>query len=111
MIKIADLRRTQRIERERQKREWELERQRQAELARLRQIELERREDLEKQAENWVKSRQLREYIQTMEITASKQGISGPSHKGYAFWMRWAKAHADRLDPLTNGLPFENETE
>jgi hypothetical protein len=31
--------------------------------------------------------------------------------KRYAFWMRWAKAHADRLDPLTNGLPFENETE
>ena len=111
VIKIADLRRTRRIEREKQEREWELERQRQAELARLRQIELERREDLEKQAENWVKSRQLREYIQAVEIAASKQGISSPSHEGYAFWMRWAKAHADRLDSLTNGLPFENETE
>ena len=74
-------------------------------------IELERREDLEKQAENWVKSRHLREYIQAVEIAASKQGLSGPSHEGYTFWMRWAKAHADRLDPLTNGLPFENETE
>ncbi len=86
-------------------------RQRQAELARLRQIELERREDLEKQAENWVKCRQLREYIQAVETAASKQGISDPSHEGYAFWVRWAKAHADRLDPLTNGLPFENEIE
>ena len=111
VIKFADLKRTRRIEREKQDREWELERQRQAELARLRQIELERREDLEKQAENWVKSRQLREYIQAVEIAASKQGISSPSHEGYAFWMRWAKAHADRLDPLTNGLPIENETE
>ena len=49
--------------------------------------------------------------IQALEIAASKQGISGPSHEGYAFWMRWAKAHADRLDPLTNGLPFEDETD
>ena len=67
--------------------------------------------DLEKQAENWVKSRQLREYIQAVEIAASKQGISGPFHEGYAFWIRWAKAHADRLDPLIRRLPFEDDSE
>ena len=104
VIKIADLKRTRRIEREKQEREWELERQRQAELARLRQIELERREDLEKQAENWVKSRQLREYIQAVEIAASKQGISGPSHEGYAFWIPALRSAAAGMTNLVVGL-------
>jgi hypothetical protein len=111
VIKIADLRRTRRIERKKQEEEWEKQRQRRAELARLRQIELERRDDLEKQATNWVKSQQLREYIQAVEMAAATKGISGLSHEGFAFWMRWANAHADRLDPLTHGLPFENDRE
>lgn len=110
-IKIADLRRTRRIERKKQEEEWEKERQRRAEQERLRQIELERRADLEQQAENWVKSRQLHEYIEAVETAAVAKGISsGLSHEGFAFWLRWATAHADRLDPLTNGLPFENGT-
>lgn len=111
VIKIADLKRTWRIKREEEKREWEKERQRRAERARLGQIELERREDLEKQAANWVKSQQLRDYIQAIEMAAAKQGIAGRAKDSYAFWMRWANAHADRLDPLTRGLPFEDEAE
>jgi hypothetical protein len=111
VIKIADLRRTRRIERKKQEEEWEKQRQRRAELARLRQIELERRDDLEKQATNWVKSQQLREYIQAVEMAAATKGISGLSHEGFSFWMRWANAHADRLDPLTHGLPFKNDRE
>ncbi len=91
--------------------EWEKQRQRREELARLHQIELERRDDLEKQAANWVKSQQLREYIQAVEMAAATKGISGLSNEGYAFWMRWAKVHADRIDPLTRGLPFEDEAE
>ena len=111
VIKIGDLKRTWRIKREEEEREWENQRQRRAELARLRQIELERRDDLEKQATNWVKSQQLREYIQAVEMAAATKGISGLSHGGFAFWMHWANAHADRLDPLTHGLPFEKDQE
>lgn len=111
VIKIADLKRTWRIKREEEEREWEKQRQHRAEQARLRQIELERRDDLEKQATNWVKSQQLREYIKAVEMAAATKGISGLSHEGFAFWMRWANAHADRLDPLTHGLPFEKDQE
>ena len=98
------LERIRRIEREKQEREWELERQRQAELARLRQIELERWEDLEKQAENWVKSRRLREYIQEVEMEASKKGISGISHKGFAFWIPALRSAAAGMTNLVVGL-------
>ena len=108
VIKIADLSRTRRIEMKKQEDAWEKQRQRRAELARLQQVELERREDLEKQAENWVKSQQLREYMRAVETAASKQGISENSHEGFAIWIRWAKVHADRLDPLSHGLPFED---
>jgi hypothetical protein len=111
VIKIADAKRTRSIEREKEHQQWELERQRRAEQERLRQIELQRRDELEKQAENWIKSRHLRDYIQAVEAAAAQKGISGMSHEGFAFWIRWARGHADRLDPLSRGLPFEDGSE
>ena len=111
VIKIADLKRTRKIENEKREQQWELERQRRAELERQQEIELQRRNDLEKQSENWVKSRQLREYIQEVETAASTKGFSTTTNERYAFWLRWANNHADRLDPLINGLPFEEDEE
>ena len=108
MVKIADQKRTRRIEAIEQERLWKIERQRQAELRRLREIELQRRVDLEMQAEKWIKSRQLREYIQAVETEASIKSISEVPNERYTFWLCWAKNHADRLDPLSYGLPLED---
>jgi hypothetical protein len=73
---------------------------------------MQRRADLEMQAENWVKSRQLSDYIRAVEIEASKKGITELSNEKFTFWLRWAKSHADRLDPLNQRLQFEdNESE
>lgn len=110
-IIVADLDRSRRIEREEEHRRWEIERQRQAELERLRQIEEGRRQELEKQADNWVKSRQLRNYINAVEAVAIKHGIPADSKFQYKKWLSWAKAHADRLDPLTDRLPFETDND
>ena len=101
--------RSNRIEREEQQRQWEEERRRQAELERLRQIEEERRRDLEVQAGRWSKSKQLREYIGAVEKAVAKQGVPEDVKGQFEKWIVWANRHADRIDPILNGFPLQNE--
>lgn len=108
-VKVADIRRSDRIEREEQWRQQEEERRRQDEMNRLRQIEEERLRDLENQTDRWFKSNQLREYISAVENAASERGIS-INDEPLKRWLQWAKNHANRFDPLYNNLPFENKT-
>ena len=110
-IIIADLHRTRRIEREEENRRWEMERQRRAEIERLRQIEMERRKKLENQAENLAKSVQVKKLIEATMAAASKKGISAESRPEYRKWLKWATAHADRLNPLKDRLPFESDSD
>lgn len=92
----------------RQKHEEE-ERLRQEELfrrqeeERRRQEEEARRKALEFQCELWVKSRNLRSFLQACESLIAEHlgGIDPDSTE--AMWLRWAYSHADRLDPLRNG--------
>jgi hypothetical protein len=109
VVRVADVKRTAEIEREERRKRWEEERRRQEELERLRQIEEQRLLDLENQAERWSKSRQLREYIQAVEVSASKRLDSNIPNKQMEKWMSWARKHADQLDPLQGVLPFEND--
>ena len=76
VVKMADIKRSDRIEREERRRLQEEERRRQAEMERLRQIEEERLRDLENQADRWFKGNQLREYIRAVENAASERGFS-----------------------------------
>ena len=110
-IIMADLHRTRRLEREEEQRRWEMERQRRAEIERLRQIEEERRRKLEKQAENLAKSVQVKELIEATMAAASKKGILAESRPEYRKWLKWATAHADRLNPLKDRLPFESDSD
>jgi len=110
-IIMADLHRTRRIEQEEENRRWEMVRQRRAEIERLRQIEEERRRKLEKQAENLAKSLQVKKLIEATIAAASKEGISADSRPEYRKWLKWATAHADRLNPLTDRLPFESDSD
>jgi hypothetical protein len=75
----------------------------------MRQIEEGRKHDLEEQADRWLKSKQLREYIGAVEKAVSKRGVSEDIKGQFEKWIVWANNHADRIDPLQNGLPFESE--
>ncbi|MEA3437192.1 MAG: hypothetical protein U9R43_12060 [Thermodesulfobacteriota bacterium] len=109
VVKVADLNRSDRIEREERRRLQEEECRRQAEMERLRQIEEERLRDLENQADRWFRSNQLREYIRAVENAASERGFS-INDDSLKSWLKWAKNHANRFDPLYNSLPFEDRT-
>ena len=109
IVKVADLRRTARIEREEQERRRAEERRRQAEMERLRQIEEERLRDFENQATLWFKSSQLREYIKAVENASAERGFF-INDEPFKSWLNWAKNHANSIDPLYNNLPFENKT-
>ena len=89
---IAELRKVQRREQEardaeRRRAEVELQR-RQAELALLRV--------LEEKAQAWAKARDLRAFI-----AACEEHLAGAEWG--AKWLAWARAHADRVDPITGG--------
>ncbi|MDF1592570.1 MAG: hypothetical protein P1P89_13725 [Desulfobacterales bacterium] len=100
------------IEKDRERAEEErrrMERQRQLEEERLKRAEL-RRIYLEEEArvnklvsdaENWKKSRIIREYIfETKRIAASGE-LTISFEKPLSEWLSWAHDQADRLDPLT----------
>ncbi|MGD8258816.1 MAG: hypothetical protein PVG70_19685 [Desulfobacterales bacterium] len=108
VVKMADIKRSDRIEREERWRLQEEERRRQAEMERLRQIEEERLRDLENQAALWFKSNQLRDFISAVETAALERGFS-IEDEPLKSWFKWAKNHANRLDPLYTNLPFENK--
>ena len=109
VIKIADIDRTKRLKEEEERRLWEEEQARRAELERLRKIEEQRLRDLEHQAEMWTKSKQLREYIKEVETSFPLNELSEESKIKFMEWTKWAKAHAERLDPLSKGRPFERD--
>ena len=108
VVKMANLKRSDRIEREERWRQQEEDRRRQIELERLRQIEEERLLDLENQAALWFKSNKLRDYISAVETAALERDFS-LENEPLKSWFKWAQGHANSFDPLFNGLPFENK--
>ena len=99
VVKMADMKRADRIEREERWRLQEEERRKQAEMVRLRQIEEERLRDLENQATLWFKSNQLRNYIRAVETAALERGCS-IEDEPLKSWLKWANGHANSFDPL-----------
>jgi len=86
-----------------------MERQRQIEDERLKRAEL-RRIYLEEEArvnklvsdaENWKKSRILREYIFEIKRLAASGELAISFEKPLSEWLSWAYDQADRLNPLT----------
>lgn len=69
-----------------------------------RQEELARRQALEQEATNWAKAQQLRAYLAALkDMLITKHGEIQPGSQADT-WLAWAYQHADRLDPLINGL-------
>jgi hypothetical protein len=107
LIKIADARKAERIERDKRRRQMEDERQLREEQNRLFMAEKERLQQLETQSERWIKAEQIRSYVQEIKRQASERHISEKLADKLEKWASWANDHANRIDPTTNGLPFE----
>jgi hypothetical protein len=83
---------------------WMRERlRREREQERRQQKERKRREQLEHQAEQWSKAERLRAFINEVKQRAKSGGAA--ELEDIQEWLRWARDHADRIDPLRDGLP------
>jgi hypothetical protein len=105
-IKVADRKIKERIEAEERERRWEEERRQWEEERRRRYIEEKRLEELLNQSDSWTKSQQLRNYIQAVQAAATKLPNLEDFQDRLEEWVSWAGRHADRLDPLSQQLPF-----
>jgi len=90
---------------EEERRQLEAERQRQ-ELERRRRAEEERRNELDTMAALWVKSRNLRLFLDECQSSLSASA-EVPSDDSRTRWLRWASAYADSVDPLKSGKLFK----
>jgi hypothetical protein len=97
---IADAKRTERLAVERRQREWQEAERRRAEAEARRREEAERFARLEAEASAWSKSQRLRAYADAVEREAIHRGIPVEPGTEVHRWLEWARAHADRLDPI-----------
>jgi hypothetical protein len=85
------------------------EEERQAELRRARQRVLQaeqaRVDELLADAESWEESRRLRAYIKERLSQARRAGKPIGRNSEFGKWLIWARAQADRLDPLVKSPP------
>lgn len=65
--------------------------------------EKERRKLLEEMAEQWGRARRLRSFIRACERLLVKSWGEIPAEARATGWLRWAREHADQIDPLTAG--------
>ena len=95
--KRKERRREQQIRKEkRRKREAKKERQ---------EKEKRRRKELEAEASQWQKSQKLRHYIQAVKRKVEARSLAGEEREEIEDWLDWARAHAVRLDPISDELP------
>ena len=109
VIRAADFLRRRSIEREEEQRRREEEYRRREEERKRIELENARLQELENQAYLWAKSKQLREYIEAVEESASVREFGGDDMEQLDEWLKWARNYADSLNPIQNGLPFENQ--
>jgi hypothetical protein len=101
-----------RVKQERERKEAEqrrLEKLRKEE-ERKQQIEEQNRCRLEESSQAWFDARRLRRFIRACEVLLQSGGGSLPAEGWQREWLAWAREHADRLDPMTNGF-LEREHE
>ena len=85
-------------------RQREEEQRRQAELKRKNQNEKARVATLVIDAENYHKSKQIRDFIAAVENDRQKGNPVYVTDDDFDNWVKWARDQADRLDPLTESL-------
>jgi len=104
LIKVAEVRRVQRLQREQEERIRQEAEHRRQEKERKRQEELAKRRALEEEAADWAKAQQLRTYLAALKaMLISKHGEIRQGSEADQ-WLGWAHQHADRLDPCLERL-------
>jgi hypothetical protein len=103
ILTVAEHNRVQRLQREAEERRRRAEEERRLEAERRQREEEQRRKDLERMAERWFESRRLRLFIQACEQTLAAESETQQSKDSVVRWLRWAREHADRIDPMRNG--------
>lgn len=91
----ADVRKERRIERARQKEEWERERIRRAEMQRLAEIEQEKTKKLTSDVTNWELAQRITAYLDALDQLS-------PNIEGLSEWTSWARGYAKAINPLEN---------
>lgn len=103
-ILVGHILKKERLMREEQNRKWEEERKKREEEEKRRRENEARLHDLERQAEQWAKSKQLRAYIRAVEREVAKIEANEELRARFERWFSWAKAHAEFLDPIRRNL-------
>jgi hypothetical protein len=99
--RCADRAKVQEQEWREQRRGFEEQARIQLEQQRERERESQRRLELEKHAERWQLSERFRAFIAAAESQLSQAAAADVAT---AQWLNWARAHADQIDPLRNGV-------
>lgn len=63
-------------------------------------------DDLQKQSNNFIRSRELNVYINEVKNLARKQYMDGNYPEELRNWITWAERYAADLNPLSEGLPI-----
>lgn len=92
-----------RIEDERRKREWEEQERRHEEQRRRNALESKRIEALSKNLERWHHRQRILDFVAAVEAKLDADDYDEP--EAIREWIAWANDYADRIDPLSDGLP------
>lgn len=100
LILAAEKQKANRLERDKEKREWEAKERKEEEKQRIRQQEQALLNKLEREAMGWHKSQIIRSYIEAATVAhIQKNGKVEPGDE-FDKWRTWANQQADCLDPL-----------
>jgi len=99
-VLVAYVMKEDRLRYEEERRKQEEERKAREEADRQEAAEKARRRDLETEAAQWAKSQKIRAYIRAVESFLAQEWVPEEVRKEREPWIAWAKAHAERIDPL-----------
>lgn len=99
-----DLKETRR-KRKRRARKRKKKRKAREEKKKRREEEKRRRKALVETASQWSKSQDLRDYIEEVRRRVDEEPLTEEKREKVEEWIAWARRHADRINPLSDGLP------
>lgn len=100
ILAVAAHRAREKVELEESRRRWAVEKERRDEIERRKREEEGRVARLKADATSWREANALREYVAAVRSKAGKD-----IDDDVVRWLEWASHVADRIDPLSNGLP------
>jgi hypothetical protein len=103
-IQVSRVVKCERAKRDEQRKKREEEQRRREEEEKARKTEEARLIDLERLAEQWMKSEQLKSFVEAIKREAAKRDYTEDIKERVQRWLQWAMAHAEQLDPINRLL-------